>query len=280
VGREPLGGADRVIQPHDEVAGVERDPRDLGPEPVDHRQELVGGQVGVRLQGDADAQVEQPRPQARQHVERRGLLHHPRDVGPEPIVAVADVGAGVAAAERRDGLEVPGQVAGMLVGLDAPLLPPRPSDRIRRGEADLQVQAHGVGASAERGQPCRVEPAVDRRGLEELHAVEPERQGELERRLGRELAVLDRVMVEADPHRHARVLRCWGRVGGDGDASDRIGSWRRVFPNHRSATAARQEGRPSAREATVEGLSDTGEIAPPRGFQAIVLEAPQTAISN
>ena len=171
------------------------------------RQQFVHGQVGVRLQSDADAQIAKPGRQAAEDVERRGLLRVPSDVGPEPVVAVADVGAGVAAPQRGDGLDVERQVARVLLGRDVPVLPPRSEDRVGRGEADFEIEPQRVGPSAERPQALGIELAVDHFGVEELHALEAVLDGEVQQGLGRELAVADRVAVEADPHRHRRFLR-------------------------------------------------------------------------
>ena len=50
----------------------------------------------------------------------------PGDVRAEPVVTVADIGAGIPAAQRGDRLDVRRQVAGVLGGRDGPLLLPRP----------------------------------------------------------------------------------------------------------------------------------------------------------
>ena len=54
---EPAGKLDRIIEPHHDVARVERDPGHVGIEPVEEGHELVAGQIGVVLDGQSDSQA-------------------------------------------------------------------------------------------------------------------------------------------------------------------------------------------------------------------------------
>ena len=54
---QPLGQLDRIIQPHHQVAGIERHSGDVGVEPVEHRDQLVAGQIGMGLDRQPDSQV-------------------------------------------------------------------------------------------------------------------------------------------------------------------------------------------------------------------------------
>ena len=54
-------------------------------------------------------------------------------------------------------------------------------------------------ATAESRQPSRLERPVDRRGLQELDAIEAMSPGEIQGRLRRESAAREGIMVEANP---------------------------------------------------------------------------------
>ena len=60
-GGQPLGGPDGVVEPHDQVARVERHARDVRVEPVEQAEQFVDGQVGVGLDRDLDAPLAEPR---------------------------------------------------------------------------------------------------------------------------------------------------------------------------------------------------------------------------
>ncbi len=207
VRRQPLGGGDRLVEPQHEVAGVERHHRHVTAQPFEQVAKLVHSQVGVRLQRDPDARLAEQGRQALQDVERRVQLLVPPDVGPKPVVTIADEGAGVAASQRGDGLDVRRQVARMLPGPDRPVLHLRTTDGVGRRQADFEIEPHLVGLAAEVFQDLGVELGVDQFGVEVLHSVEPPLDGEVEQRLGREPAVADRLGVEADLHGHRRPPR-------------------------------------------------------------------------
>ena len=68
------GRRQRVVQPHREVPGVERDPGDPGVQSLEDVQELGDGQVGVGLDRQADAEILQSGGEVADHGEGRGDL--------------------------------------------------------------------------------------------------------------------------------------------------------------------------------------------------------------
>ena len=97
---QPLGQLDRIIEPHHQVAGIERHAGDVGVEPVEDRDQLVAGQIGVGLDRQPYSQVLEARSEPLDDVDRRLDLAGPGSVGPEAVVAIADVNPGMAASER------------------------------------------------------------------------------------------------------------------------------------------------------------------------------------
>ena len=189
---QPLGRRERVVQPHREVAGVEGHPGDLRIEAIEQGQHLVGGQVGVRLDGQAESRSSLSRGvRLADDLQRRRDLGVPGRVGPEAVVAVADVRPGVAAPQRRERLDVRRQVLGHLAGPR----PAAPSSRERRtgfgdGMPGLEIEAQlrrPAGRNSRQG--LGIERIIDRGGVQELDAVEAMGPGEPQGRLGRELAV-------------------------------------------------------------------------------------------
>ena len=106
----------------------------------------------------------------------------------------------MAAAERRDGFQVAGQVAGMLPRGDRFAPGARGAGGVRGRDPDFQVQPHRIGPLAEPFQRGGVERRVDRRCVEDLHAVEPSLDGQVEHPVGGQTAMSDRIMVDTDQH--------------------------------------------------------------------------------
>ncbi len=138
-GREPFDRAERIVEAHHEVARVERDPRHRGIETIQQPEQFVGRQIGVSFDGHLQAKIPQAGREPNEDIPRGVDLADPGRIGAKPIVAVADVEADVAAAQRDSGLGVAGEFGGVLGGGDVAAFQARPPDGIRRGNPDLQI---------------------------------------------------------------------------------------------------------------------------------------------
>ncbi len=177
--RQELGCLDRVVQPHDQIARIQRDRGDIAPESIQHGGQFVHGQVGVGFDCDLDSEVGKLWRQEAYYLDGGVDLSRPGNVAPEPIVAISHVGAGVTAAERRHSLDVPLELPGPLGRLDIATQLSRAAKRVWRGQSHFQIEPHRVHLLAKSGQAGEIELRVDRSRLEKLHAVEGMRLSEL-----------------------------------------------------------------------------------------------------
>ncbi len=119
---EPLGGADGVVEPHDQVASVEGHPEGVGVEPVEQVEEFVDGEVGVGLDGDLDPLgLRSGRGELFENLDGKvkWTWQRPGGVASEAVVAVADKEEGVVAAGRSETAANPaGEVVNVREGSD------------------------------------------------------------------------------------------------------------------------------------------------------------------
>ena len=85
-----------------------------------------------------------------------------------------------------DGGDVPRKFVAKLGGVDVPTLGPRPANGAGARKADFEVKPDGIGPTSEGRELVGVESGVDEGRVEELHAVEAVRPGELQSRISRQ----------------------------------------------------------------------------------------------
>src|SRR5439155_14997659 len=95
---QSFGGPDRVVEPHQEIARVERRAGDVVVERVNQAEELVDRQIRVVLDGDSYTQIAEAWGEPGQDLASRGDLRCPGRIDAEPGMAVGDVDPRVRAA--------------------------------------------------------------------------------------------------------------------------------------------------------------------------------------
>src|SRR5208337_974264 len=147
-------------------------------------------------------QVQEPGSQQGQDLQGRLDLGRPGYVGAKPIVPITHVDPCVPTAERRNPFEVRRECPDNLLGRHwlTPLA--RSAHGIGRSKADLEVKPHRLRAAPKAAQPLGIEPCINHRGLEKLHTVHPVSTCELQGLLGRQAAMRNRAVVEADADAH------------------------------------------------------------------------------
>ena len=109
----------------------------------------------MRLERDADAQVAERGGEPSQHLDRRGRCRpRGRRCGTGRAGRRRRRARGGSRGRRRPRRARRGRAA-CSAGETRPLLLPRPPDRVRRRQADLEVEPARLGPAAERGQPRR-----------------------------------------------------------------------------------------------------------------------------
>ena len=105
-----------IIQPHQQVAGVQGDTESTGIESIQQVEQLGGREVGMVLDRQLQIQVQEPGSQQGQDLQCRLDLGRPGYVGAKPIVPITHVDSGMPAAEGGNPFEVgtehPCKVAG------------------------------------------------------------------------------------------------------------------------------------------------------------------------
>ena len=207
---QPARPLERIVQPHHQVARIERHPGDIGAQALQNRDQLISGEIGVSLDRQPYPQVHETWSEPLDDLDRPLDLTGPGAFRAKAVVAVSDVHAGVAARSRGHGFHVRHQVQCHLGRLYRSPKLAGAASWVWRRETNLEVKPHGLGSPAKLSQPRPIEPWVDHRRPLKLNAIKMMSPRELQRLRRRESAVGDRVVIKPNPSLHFQSLHEFG----------------------------------------------------------------------